>query len=193
MPLPLGHAAIGFATHHIISNRKPNPFNWKAALLIIILSNLPDMDVILGLLLQNDGCAFHRGPTHSILFALGGGYAIYKAALWFKKTPILPLGTGVAVIFSHLVADHFFTTAPVSFFWPFEVHWSAGNAQWQQVLHAVFFEAATDGAIVLTCAGVILVTVFARRCFDIRFLRSARLTDDRAIRRYKKDALPLLR
>jgi membrane-bound metal-dependent hydrolase YbcI (DUF457 family) len=168
MPLPLGHAAIGFATQHIIADDNHRPINWQTTLLIIVLANLPDIDVIFGLILQNNGSAFHRGPTHSILFSLVGGYTVFKAALWIKKSPILSWKTCVAIVFSHLVGDYFFTTAPVSFFWPFEVYWSTGNAQWQQVLHTVFCEATQDAAIVLACAMFVITQTCIRRWINNR-------------------------
>ena len=168
MPLPLGHAAIGIATHNILSDGKRHTINWQVALLIIVLSNLPDIDVIFGLILQNNGSAFHRGPTHSILFSVVGGYAVYKASSWFNKTPILSWRTCIAIVFSHLAADYFFTTAPVSFLWPFEVYWSTGNAQWQQVFHTVFFEAAKDGAIIFICAILVITNTVVRQCYRDR-------------------------
>lgn len=191
MPLPLGHVVIGIATHNILSDGKRYIINWKTALLIIVLSNLPDIDVLFGLILQNNGSAFHRGPTHSILFSLVGGYAAYRATLWYKKMPILSCKTCIAIILSHLVADYFFTTAPVSFFWPFEVYWSTGNAQWQQVFHTVFFEAAKDGAIVFICAMLVIMNTWARRFFDVGFRKRFKLNDFSACRRYKEDSLPL--
>ena len=175
MPLPIGHAAIGIAMHNIMSDGKRRPVTWHVALLIIVLSNLPDLDVLLGLILQNDGCAFHRGPTHSILFSLVGGSAVYKASLWFKKTPLLSWKTCVAIVFSHNIADYFFTTAPVSFFWPFEVYWSTETAQWQQVFHAVFFEAAKDGVIVFGCVMIIIMNMIVRRFAQRRGLRKVRI------------------
>jgi hypothetical protein len=102
MPLPIGHSAIGFATHSLISNDKASFNKWHMAIFIIILSNLPDMDVLFGLILQNNGSAFHRGPTHSILFALIMGYIASKSSkIWslyifpiqstFCRKCILPL------------------------------------------------------------------------------------------------------
>jgi membrane-bound metal-dependent hydrolase YbcI (DUF457 family) len=76
--LPLGHSAIGFTTYCLISKSTSSFNQWKLAVFIIILSNLPDMDVLFGLILQNNGSAIHRGPTHSILFAFIMGFAAPK-------------------------------------------------------------------------------------------------------------------
>ena len=174
MPLPIGHAAIGIAVQNIMSDGKRRPVTWHVVLLIIVLSNLPDLDVLLGLILQNDGSAFHRGPTHSILFSFVGGYAVYRISLWFKKTPLLSWKTCVAIVFSHNIADYFLTTAPVSFFWPFEVYWSTDTAQWQEVFHAVFFEAAKDGAIVFGCVMIIIMNMIVRQFVKSGVLRKVR-------------------
>ena len=163
MPLPLGHTAIGIATHSIFSKDEHGKLDWQTTLVITVLANLPDIDVIFGLILQNNGSAFHRGPTHSILFAVIAGYAIYKTALWLQKAPRLSLMMGMAIILSHILADAVFTNAPVSFFWPLEVYWSTGNAGWQDIVHAVVFEAARDGAIVIVCTMLVISNTIAQR------------------------------
>jgi len=163
MPLPIGHSAIGFATHSILSKEKIDGSKWQVALFVVILANLPDIDVLIGLIFQNNGSAFHRGPTHSIVFALLAGLMASRASRWFKSIPKLPFKTCFLIIFSHVVADHFLTSSPVSFFWPLEVHWSMGSAGWNQVLYTVFFEAVQDAAIVFVCTGVIMVQTMVRR------------------------------
>ena len=175
MPLPIGHAAIGFATHSILSNGKIKASHWRVALFVVILSNLPDIDVLFGLILQNNGSAFHRGPTHSIVFALLAGLAASRAAQRFDRIPKLPFKTCFLIIFSHVVADHFFTTSPVTFFWPLEVNWSTGNAGWHQVFHTVFFGALQDAAIVFVCTVAIMTLMVVRRLFEgkIRWMRGS--------------------
>jgi inner membrane protein len=74
MPLPLGHLAIGLAAHELGSDRSAFG-RWKLFAAILALSNLPDIDVVFGLVLQWNGCAFHRGPTHSLVFTLAAGLA----------------------------------------------------------------------------------------------------------------------
>ena len=163
MPLPIGHSAIGFATHSILSKGKIDGSKWQVALFVVILANLPDIDVLIGLIFQNNGSAFHRGPTHSIVFALVAGLMASKASRWFKCKPDLPFITCFFIIFSHVVADYFLTNSPVSFFWPLEVYWSTGSAGWNQVLYSVFFEAVQDAAIVFACTGVIMSQTIVRR------------------------------
>ncbi|MBC2709997.1 MAG: metal-dependent hydrolase [Desulfosarcina sp.] len=168
MPLPLGHSAIGFATHSIISNDKSyfNENKLQVTIFIVILSNLPDIDVLFGLILQNNGDAFHRGPTHSILFALIMGFVASRASNIWSKIPSMSFKTCFIIILSHVVADFFLTSSPVSFCWPFEVNWSTGNSGWSQVFHAVFFEAVKDATILFICTFTIMITILFRRSFD---------------------------
>jgi membrane-bound metal-dependent hydrolase YbcI (DUF457 family) len=165
MPLPLGHSAIGFATHCLISKNTTSVNRWKLAIFIIILSNLPDIDVLFGLILQGNGSAFHRGPTHSILFALIMGFAVSKFSKLCSQIPVISFKICFFLILSHVVADYFLTNSPVSSFWPLDVSWSTGNYGWIQVLHTVFFNAMEDAGIVIICSIVILVIMILRRLY----------------------------
>jgi membrane-bound metal-dependent hydrolase YbcI (DUF457 family) len=165
MPLPLGHSAIGFATHCLVSKNTSSFNQWKLAIFIIILSNLPDIDVLFGLILQSNGSAFHRGPTHSILFALILGFAAHKFSRLWSQIPLISFKICFFLILSHVVADYFLTNSAVSFFWPFEVSWSTGNFGWGQVLHTVFFNAMEDAGIVIICTIVTLAIMILRRFY----------------------------
>ena len=70
MPLPLGHTAIGLATYELANNYDSGLSRVKIFIFVTFLANIPDIDVFAGLLLEGNGNAFHRGPTHSILFAI---------------------------------------------------------------------------------------------------------------------------
>jgi membrane-bound metal-dependent hydrolase YbcI (DUF457 family) len=176
MPLPLGHTAIGFATHSLMSNDKGCFNKWRVAIFIVILSNLPDIDVLLGLILQNNGSAFHRGPTHSFLFALIMGFVASKSSSIWSHIPVMRFKSCFMLIFSHIVADYFLTNSPVSFYWPFEVSWSTGNSGWSQVLHTVLFDAVEDTGILLVCSCIIMLAMMIRRFNFLRKTRFSTLT-----------------
>jgi hypothetical protein len=148
MPLPLGHAAIGLVTCEICKTPSgANPFKWKTVpslLLVIVLANLPDIDIILGLLIDGNGYAYHRGPTHSLLFALMMGYAVHHILRLSDKLPQVSFGSCFLIIGSHLVADCIFTSSPVSFFWPLEVHWIGGQEEWGDIFSTVFLKEYQD-------------------------------------------------
>lgn len=163
MPLPLGHSAIGFAVHSIISNDKGSFNKWKVATFIVIISNLPDIDILFGLMLQNNGSAFHRGPTHSILFALIMGFLASKSRKLWSKIPKINFKTCFMFILSHVLADYFLTNSPVSFYWPIEVSWSTGNSGWSHVFHTVLFDAVEDIGILFVCTLIIMSVIVFRR------------------------------
>ena len=87
MSLPLGHASLGLAAYDL--TRKSADVSlfrqWKVFTIVIILSNLPDIDILLGLLYSGNGALIHRGPTHSLLFAVIMGGHI-QHVLEFGKT-----------------------------------------------------------------------------------------------------------
>ena len=167
MPLPLGHSAIGFATHSLISNDNGRFKKWQVAIFIVVLSNLPDIDILLGLILQNNASVFHRGPTHSILFALAVGFVASISAKFWSQIPVMNFKTCFLLILSHVLADYFLTDSPVSLLWPFEVSWSTGNFGWSEVLHTVFFEAVEDTGILFVCTCIIILAMIFRRLYFI--------------------------
>ena len=162
MLFPLGHAAIGLATYElsagILAFRR-----WKRFVFIVLLANLPDIDVLIGLFFRWDGNAFHRGPTHSLIFALFSGFLAFYVGRYWLKIPNIRYRQSVLLIFSHVIADAVFTDAPVSFFWPFELYWSSGHSGWTDVIHSILFDGFRDGWIVLGCAVGIVFFRFIRR------------------------------
>ena len=152
MPLPLGHSAIGFATHYLISKNTNSLNHWKLAIFIIILSNLPDIDVLFGALIM--------------------GFAASKSSRLWSQIPVINFKICFFLILSHVLADYFLTNSPVSSFWPLEVSWSTGNVGWGQVLHTVFFNAIEDAGILITCTSVIMAIIILKRFY---FSRKAKL------------------
>jgi membrane-bound metal-dependent hydrolase YbcI (DUF457 family) len=164
MPLPIGHTAIGLATFELSSSQSAFK-RWKRFLFITVLANLPDIDVIIGLLLAWNGNAFHRGPTHSLLFALIAGFFMWQIGRNWLKISKISFRLCSLLILSHVIADAVFTHSPVSLFWPLEVNWSSGHAGWTKVVHTVLLESYQDGWILLGCAIVIVLNRNARRHF----------------------------
>jgi membrane-bound metal-dependent hydrolase YbcI (DUF457 family) len=148
MPFPLGHTAIGLAVCKTAAPADTSPLKWTLPVFIAVLSNLPDLDILAGLLLQDNGNLFHRGPTHSLLFALLTGYLAGQTWRLGVHIPRLRFSLCFMIVFSHVLADMAFTSSPVSLFWPFEVHWSGGNSGWGHVWHAIVFDSIQDLGIV---------------------------------------------
>jgi len=182
MPLPLGHTAIGWAAYETVNVPSPtkarHTFKSRIATFtfITILANLPDLDVLFGLLLHGNGASLHRGPTHSLLFALAAGYlASHGWRLW-RWIPRFGCGLCISLVLSHVLADMLLTQAPVSLLWPFELNLSPGHSGWGQVMHMVLFRSIQDTGILLGSMIYVLV---------LRFLRSRRPAFAFARRRVK--------
>jgi membrane-bound metal-dependent hydrolase YbcI (DUF457 family) len=170
MPLPLGHIAIGLAAHEVGTTRSSFS-RWKLFAAIVALSNLPDIDVIIGLLFHLNGSAFHRGPTHSLLFALAFGFLASKATTNWGWLPRLGFWTCFSLILSHVAADALLSTSAVSFLWPLETNWSAGHSGWGDVLGMVLRGDEQDAWIALGSAAVITIFRTARALSAGRLIR----------------------
>lgn len=155
MPFPLGHTAIGLAVCKTAAPADTSPLKWTLPVFIAVLSNLPDLDILAGLLFQDNGNLFHRGPTHSLFFALLAGYLAAQAWRLGVHIPRLRFSLCFMIVFSHVLADIAFTSSPVSLLWPFEVHWSGGNSGWGRVWHAIVFDSIQDLGIVAGALGYI--------------------------------------
>ena len=157
MPLPIGHAAIGFATHSFCDGNESSSGRWKVLLGIVILSNLPDVDVVLGIVLCGNGNVFHRGPTHGLMFALIGGLLAHGLCRLWSQLPKLRFRICFLLILSHILADSFLSSSPISFFWPLAVNWTAGHSGLEDVVNRVLFGNYQDGKIIIGCASLVLL------------------------------------
>jgi membrane-bound metal-dependent hydrolase YbcI (DUF457 family) len=162
MPLPLGHAAVGLAVYELFPGEKTTLGRLKAVALVSILSNLPDVDVILGLLFQWNGSAFHRGPTHSLVFAVAMGLLASRAWRAWAFIPRMSAWAGTAIITSHLLADRFLSGGPVSLSWPLAVSYSTGHTGWGEVVRTVAYDGWQDNGIILVASVFIVAVRFAK-------------------------------
>jgi membrane-bound metal-dependent hydrolase YbcI (DUF457 family) len=157
MPLPIGHAVIGFTTQSLFGTEESRSGRWKALLGILILSNLPDVDVLLGIVFHGNGNVFHRGPTHSLIFALIGGFLATRVLRLWSQLPKFSFRICFLFILSHVVADLVFTSSPVSFFWPITVNWSNGYIELRHVVNLVLFGNYRDAEIIIGCVLFIIL------------------------------------
>jgi membrane-bound metal-dependent hydrolase YbcI (DUF457 family) len=155
MPLPLGHAAIGWAAFESV--RKTDSCGQRVGLFVYVtvLANLPDLDILASLLVDGNGYAFHRGPTHSLLFALLAGFIASRAWRMWRRIPQLSFGLCALLIFSHVAADMLLTSSPVSLFWPFELHLSAGYSNLEGVVRLAVFQSVKD--VIIAAAALIYI------------------------------------
>ena len=157
MSLPIAHSAIGFTIHSLCSADKSGFCRWKTPVGILILSNLPDVDVLLGIICKGNGNVFHRGPTHSLVFAIIGGFLASRVLGLWSQFPKLNFRICFLLILSHLVADSVFTSSPISFLWPTTVSWIGGYIELRHVVDLVLFGNYQDAKIIIGCGFVILL------------------------------------
>jgi membrane-bound metal-dependent hydrolase YbcI (DUF457 family) len=157
VPLPLGHTAIGWAVYKTIdvesSRGHQRPLGSRAARLafVTLLANLPDFDVLFGLLFFGNGNAVHRGPTHSLLFAILAGYLASKLHRLWPHIPRFGFGICFLLVFSHVAADMLLTTTPVSMLWPLDLYFNPGYSSWGNVVSMVLLKSLQDLGIVAVC------------------------------------------
>ena len=164
MSLPIGHATIGFTAYSLLCGNRSSVGRWKVPLGILILSNLPDVDVVLGIVLQGNGSAFHRGPTHSLIFTFIAGYIASRVWESWLQWPRLSFKVCFMLILCHILTDSIFTNSPISFFWPVVVNWSGGHSELRHVLNLVLFGNYQDTTIIIGCASLILLHRAIREC-----------------------------
>ena len=157
MPLPIAHSTIGFTIHSLCSADESDFSRWKALLGILTISNMPDVDVLLGIVCEGNGNVFHRGPTHSLVFALIGGFLASRVLRLWSQFPKFNFRICFLLILSHVVADSVFTSSPISFFWPTTVNWIGGYIGLTHVVDLVLFGNYQDANIITGCGVVILL------------------------------------
>lgn len=115
MPLPIAHGLLGAS---IVALIHPNADlkNWKPLLAGFILGNCPDLDF--GFLFLLGWRGFHRGFTHSLLFAFLVAGVIF--ILLRHRNWKIPLAYSAAFL-SHTILDYLTSTSGgVRLFLPFD-------------------------------------------------------------------------
>jgi membrane-bound metal-dependent hydrolase YbcI (DUF457 family) len=166
MPSSLGHTAIGLTVYDVCCKNNSALSGWKVAVFAAVLANLPDIDVLIGLIFQGNGNAFHRGPTHSLFFALVMGFLASIAWRLWSQIPKMSFGNCFLLILSHVLADFFLTSLRVSLFWPFEVNWNTGYTGWGDVMNSVFLRAFRDAGIIIGCGIIVILNRLVRKYPD---------------------------
>ena len=162
MPLPLGHTAAGLAVHDLYSKSYDNGPLWKILTYVIILTNLPDIDVVIGLVVHGNGNFFHRGPTHSLLFAVFVAFIASNGWRCWSKIPKISTLLCFLLVLSHVMADAILTTSPVSFCWPLESNVTFGHSGWREIIQSVLYGTIGDLGIIVLSGIVIFLNRLIR-------------------------------
>ena len=170
MPSPLGHAAFGLAVHELQPKGASKLGPGKTFVLVSVLANFPDIDVLLGLIFWGNGGAFHRGITHSIVFALVTSLFLSNSWRCWSRIPKLGFLWCFCIITSHLLTDAIFSSSPVSLLWPFERHNTAWYCDWNKALQTFLHMDLKHFLIILGCGVLIgLLRVIKDRRFSFPF------------------------
>jgi hypothetical protein len=160
---------IGFAAHEISCKNSTTCPWWKTAVFIGILANLPDVDVLVGLVFRGNGWAFHRGPTHSLVFALLMACLASRAWKIWSHAPKTSFLSCFLMILSHVIADSWIGNSAVSLFWPFEVSWATGHIGWGGVVSSVFLNSLNEADIIMVGGlGVVLIRLIKIHPTNVR-------------------------
>ncbi len=129
MPSPLTHSAMGYFVLNSSQKRELLAhFDWKPLVAFVLFANLPDFDLLLGLLVGELG-RFHHGKWIAHSF---GAAAMVAAALWlvlkgFGRSDARRWSLACLILYSSHIALDFFskdTGLPYGqmIFWPFSDH-----------------------------------------------------------------------
>lgn len=162
MPLPIGHGIIGITTHHTLK-RDNKTHHWKMYAFIFILANIPDLDFLIGLILKNNANMIHRGPTHSLVFAILVGFLASQAHKLWSFIPHLKILPASLIVLSHSIGDAIFTPSPVSLLWPFDVSLATGSNGWAEILTAPFLYIHHDHLVYIICTVILTINFFIRK------------------------------
>jgi hypothetical protein len=153
--------AIGLTVYRLMGRKHDRKSWWKTVAFVSFLSIMPDLDVLFGLILQGNGVAFHRGPTHSLFFAICAGWPASHAWRLSSAIPRVDFITCGLLVLSHVIADAF--TSPISFFWPFEMIWSSGHSGWLETARRTFLFSFNEYGIIVACLVLLVLLEMLRR------------------------------
>lgn len=139
MATPVGHVLAGVAAGTAASGGRTVLGPWRDLALFAVVSLLPDLDFLPGLLLS--GGPWHQGPTHSLLAA---GVVAVLAGLWGRSYGHgwLLAWCAAVVYVSHLTLDYLAadTLPPIGIpaLWPF-------SPEHLNAKHAIFLDVKRHG------------------------------------------------
>lgn len=125
MPSPIGHSLVGLCGAVIAARCCPaigrSPVTLTAA--AVVLANIPDVDVIPGLLMHSHPGLYHHQATHSLLAVL---FVFFVAWVFFQRRSGMGWQGGIwasGIYLSHVLMDALVAdpTPPygVQLLWPF--------------------------------------------------------------------------
>ncbi len=167
MPSPLAHLSAGYMIYRgsrgrALDRTRGRFFTVIQALLLIFLSQLPDIDSVAGFLADDFG-AYHNQFTHSLFVGVPAAAVVAVAARLARlKRAMLWFWVALLSYELHVVMDYFTVGRGVRLFWPFieqrfqapvklfyGFHWSQGffsiHHLWTVLTEAIFVLVVAGG------------------------------------------------
>lgn len=121
MASPLGHSLIGAAIGRLSGVEGVRP-RWSWYAFAMIAANIPDLDILPGLLI-GDINRFHHSTSHSLFAAAAFGLLVALAARYSTRAP-MRIGLSAGLLYaSHLLLDYFSADGRpphgIPLLWPF--------------------------------------------------------------------------
>ncbi len=121
MASPLGHSLMGAAVGRL-SGAESARARWSWYAFAVIAANIPDFDILPGLLI-GDINRFHHQASHSLFAAAAFGLLVALAARYVTRSP-LRIGLSAGLLYaSHLLLDYFSADGRpphgIPLLWPF--------------------------------------------------------------------------
>jgi membrane-bound metal-dependent hydrolase YbcI (DUF457 family) len=136
MPLPIAHGLIGAAVIAATARDARPRVIWKEMALGAVLAIAPDFDIFLTSVMHWEK-TWHRGATHSLVWALGMGFLL---ALPMRGARLRMGLAFAAATFSHAILDWLVSVrGGVAVLWPFTTHrFALGLYEYPDVLNPVY-------------------------------------------------------
>jgi inner membrane protein len=125
MPSPIAHLAMGYAIYRVAVSKKPEkkqprlgPFP-RLLIYTLVLSHVPDLDFIPGLLLPGEFDQFHNTITNSLIVGLGISLLIGLGAWVWQRNDFWFWFTVTLVCYQmHVMMDFFTVGRGAMLLWP---------------------------------------------------------------------------
>ncbi|MGL5080908.1 MAG: metal-dependent hydrolase [Microcoleaceae cyanobacterium] len=122
MPSPIGHTLAGLCGFILVQPTMSRSQRVPLLILTTVIANLPDIDILLGLILAGDPFIYHRQGTHSLIAALlVGGLVAGLTQVFNLKWPrvgVWVTGLYLSHLFLDMLVSDQYPPAGVQGFWP---------------------------------------------------------------------------
>lgn len=130
MPSPIAHTLLGLIAFELFRIKYPLRSRSSVLFLFIIISNLPDTDLILGIL-SNDPNLYHQSLFHSLGGAIGiATLTVVITWRWKTMDPKLTFTMVFLLFYGHVLLDFLGSASDTSIPYGVPMLWPLSNAHY---------------------------------------------------------------